>query len=215
MPETTSLALLLWCRVAGFGGGIFGLLWKIRLPTMLGVSMMLLSPNWPGGPVPRHCRTGCHQHTCSLAQQPGHELHEVPQGTLLLALGIVAVSSKTRWLRAGWHMALHTCGSQELEGRARHPLSRSVPSSLCLLLLWHQHVPRCIGVTDHSLCSLTPSVSSALFLADRAGQKRGPEGWDHQSSGRALGVLCLQGEHGSLTETFLYCARGYQAAQDN
>lgn len=130
-------------------------------------------------------------------------------------LASVAVSSKTRWLRAGWHMALHTCGSQELEDRARHPLSRSVPSSLCLLLLWHQHVPRCIGVTDHSLCSLTPSVSSALFLADRVGQKRGPEGWDHQSSGRALGVLCLQGEHGSLTETFLYCARGYQAAQDN
>lgn len=174
VPEITSLALLLWCRVAGFGGRILGLLWKIRPPTT-----MLLSPNWPADPVPRHCRTVLR---CSVtARQPGHELCEVPQGTLLLALGICGC--QTRWLGAGWHMALHTCGSQELEDRARHPLSRSVPSSLCLLLLWHQHLSRSIGVTGHPLCSLTPSVSSALLLVDRAGLKRGAEGQDHQSSG--------------------------------
>lgn len=71
MPETTSLALLLWCRVAGFGERISGLLWKLRPPTVLGVSMMLLSPNWPAGPVPRHCRTGCHQHTGSATHWHG------------------------------------------------------------------------------------------------------------------------------------------------
>lgn len=105
MPETTTFALSLWCRVAGFGGRIFGLLWTIRLPTVLGVPMMLLSPKWPAGPVPRLCRTGCHQHTCSLAQQPGHGLREVPQGTLLLALGICGCQQPDKvaqsWLAHG------------------------------------------------------------------------------------------------------------------
>lgn len=118
-------------------------------------------------------------HMLRYAQQLEH--CEMPQGTLLLALGWHLWLSDQ--VAQSWHVDLHTPGSQGLEDRARHPLSRSVPSSLCLLLLWHQHLPRCAGVTGNPLCSLTPSVSSALLLTDRAELKRGAESQDHQSSG--------------------------------
>lgn len=83
-----------------------------------------------------------------LAWQPGRELREVPQGALLLALGICGCWQLEEVIQS-WHVALHTCGSQELEERAGHPLSSSVFSSLCPLLPWHQHLPTCIGVTGH------------------------------------------------------------------
>lgn len=138
---------------------------------------------WPCAQALQDRLPAAHRLRYPLAQQPGLSSVRCPRAHCCWRLASVAVSSQTRWLRAGWPVALHTRGRQELEDRAGHPLSRSVPSSLCLLLLWHQHLPTCTGVTGHPLCSLTTSVSSALLPAGRAGLKRVPEGRDHQSSG--------------------------------
>lgn len=101
---------------------------------------------WPCVQALQDRLPSAHMLTYPLAWQPGRELREVPQGTLLLALGICGCWQPEEVIQS-WHVALHTCGSQELEERAGHPLSRSVLSSLCPLLLWHQHLPTCVGVT--------------------------------------------------------------------
>lgn len=172
--------------------------------------MMLLSPNWLCAQALQDRLPSAHRLSYPLARQPGHELREVPQ----LALGICGC--QMRWLRAGWHMVLHTCSSQELEDRARHPLSRSVPSSLCFLLLWHQHVPRCLGVSGQPLCFLDPR--SVLSSAPGGQSWTKESSWVLRSSEFGqwhLVFSACKGYMSSLTETFLYCAKGYQAAQDN
>lgn len=141
---------------------------------------------WPCAQALQDRLPSAHRLSYPLAWQPGHELHEMPHEVS------VAVRQDVSELTGTWpctHMAVRSW-------RSGQGLSRPVLSSLCLLLLWHQHLPRCLGVTGHALCSLTPSVSSALLLADRAGLKRAPEGREHQSSGSGTWGSLLAGVHG-------------------
>lgn len=144
-----------------------------------------------------HCRTGYHQHTCSGTHWHGSlgvNSRRCPRAHCCWHLASVAVGSQRRWFRADWHMALHTRGSLEVEERAGHPLSRSVltvplaaVASASSYVHWCRWADGVAGRgSGHPLCSLTPSVSSALLQAERAGLKRGPEGQDHQSLGSSV-----------------------------
>lgn len=97
-------------------------------------------------------------------------------------LASVTVSSQKRSLRAA-----HS--SQEMDVRAGHPPGRYVPS-----LLPSASASPCVrrwrwvdGAAErgrsHPPCSSAPVVSPALLPVGRAGLKRGPKDWGHQSSG--------------------------------
>lgn len=162
-----------------------------RPPTMLGVSLMLLSPNWPAGPVPRHCRTGCHQHTGSATHWHG----SLGMNSMRCPVRYLWLSDEVSqsWLARGpAHMWQSEAGGQGRASPEQACPLLTVP--LAALASASPQVPWCHWpppVLLDPLRVLSSAPSRQSWTKNELLRAKNIRVW-----AVALGVLCLQGVQG-------------------